>query len=80
MIGGGKAGGESSSGVGGIGVGSTHTSSLRSVESDEIVHEKSTTVGLVLCGRVLVPWALRDRWVVFGAAAASTLAALGGCT
>jgi hypothetical protein len=54
IIGGGNAGGAVSSGVGGIGVGSTHSSSSRSVESDEIVREKSNAVSLVLCGRVLV--------------------------
>ena len=56
MIGGGNAvGGMDSRGVGGIGVGSTHSSSLRSIEADEIVRdEKSTAVGLLLCGMVAV--------------------------
>jgi hypothetical protein len=36
-----------------MGVGSTHYSSSRSVESDDIVREKSTAVGLLLCGGVL---------------------------
>jgi hypothetical protein len=56
--GGGKAGGAGSSGVAGIGVGSTHSSSSRSTESDDTVDEKSTAVGLLLCGRVLVLAAL----------------------
>ena len=48
-------GGTGSRGVGGIGVGSTHSSSSRSIEADEIVRdEKSTTVGLLLCGMVAV--------------------------
>jgi hypothetical protein len=43
------------SGVSGIGIGSIHSSSSRSDESDDIVREKSTAVGLLLCGRVLSP-------------------------
>jgi hypothetical protein len=35
-----------------------HSSSSRSVESDDIVRENSTAVGLVLCGRMLVLAAL----------------------
>ena len=45
IIGGGNAvGGADSSGVGGIGVGSTHSSSSRSVEVDEIVRDEKSTV------------------------------------
>ena len=44
VIGGGNAGGTVSSGVMGIGVGSTHSSSSRCAKSDEIMHEKSTAV------------------------------------
>ena len=51
VIGGGNAGGTVSIGVAGIGVGSTHSLSFRSAESDEIVHEKSTVVAL----REIVP-------------------------
>ena len=57
IIGGGKAvGGAVSSSVGGIGVGSTHSSSSRSFEADEIVcDDKSTAVVLLLlCGMVAV--------------------------
>ena len=60
IMGGGNAvGGADSRGVGGIGVGSTHSSSSRSVEEDEIVRdEKSTAVSflllLLLCGMVAV--------------------------
>ena len=50
-IGGGNTGGAVSSGVAGVGVGSTHSSSSRSAESDEIVCEKSTAVAL----REIVP-------------------------
>ena len=46
VIGGGNTGDTVLSGVVGIGVGSTHSSSLRSTKSDEIVHEKSTVVTL----------------------------------
>lgn len=44
------AGGAGSSGVAGTGVRSAHFSSLRSAESDDIMCEKSTAVGLLLCG------------------------------
>ena len=45
IIGGGNAvGGAESRGVGGIGVGSTHSSSSRSTEVDEIVREEKSTV------------------------------------
>ena len=50
MIGGGSAVRRvDSSGVGGVGVGSTHSLSSRSVEADEIVRddEKSTVIGLL---------------------------------
>ena len=81
MIGGGSAVRRvDSSGVGGVGVGSTHSLSSRSVEADEIVRddEKSTAIGL-LCRRWgRRRWPLRADRVVLGAAAAATLAALGG--
>ena len=50
MIGGGNAVGVAdSSGIDGIGVGSTHSSSSRSVDVDEIVRdEKYAAVGLLL--------------------------------
>ena len=51
VIGGGNAGGTVSIGVAGIGAGSTHSSSSRPAESDEIVREKSTVVAL----REIVP-------------------------
>ena len=85
IIGGGKAvGGADSSGVGGIGVGSTHSSSSRSLEADEVVLDEKGR--LVMCdgsGRAGGgPGRYRDRTdgVVSGATAAAALAALGGCT
>jgi len=46
VIGGGNAGGMVLIGVAGIGIRSTHSSSSRPAESDEIVREKSTVVAL----------------------------------
>ena len=46
VIGGGNAGGTVSSGVVGIGVRSTHSSSSRCAQSGEIMHEKLTVVTL----------------------------------
>ena len=52
-----EVGGADSSGVGGIGVRSTHSSSSRSVEVDEIVRDEKSTADsflLLLCGMVAV--------------------------
>ena len=85
IIGGGTAvGGADSSGVGGIGVESTHSSSSRSLEADEVVLDEKGR--LVMCdgsGRAGGgPERYRDGTdgVVSGATAAAALAALGGCT
>ncbi|KAF8269969.1 hypothetical protein EI94DRAFT_1798656 [Lactarius quietus] len=59
--GGGNAGGEGSSSVGGIGVGSIHSSSSRSAESDDIVREKFTSTAVAFCVLLGVVLLLRLR-------------------